>query len=89
MKVLHVSESDSYGGAARATYRLHCSLLRAGFDSTMLVQQKKRIDDFHVEGPEGLFRRAISALNPHLDQIPLRFINQDMNVYFSTGCLNI
>ena len=88
MKVLLLGESDSYGGAARATYRLHRSLLAAGVDSTMLVQQKKRSDNLEIIGPQGILSKTLSAINPHIDQIPLRFINQDMNVFFSTGWLN-
>lgn len=88
MKILLVGESDSYGGAARATYRLHRSLLGASFDSTMLVQQKKRLDDLHIIGPRGIIKKALSVINPHLDQIPLRFVSQDVNVFFSTGWLN-
>lgn len=89
MKVLLVGESDSYGGAARATYRLHQSLLQEGFDSTLLVQQKKRLDGSRVTGPQGLVNKAIATINPYLDQIPLGFVRQDANIYFSTGWLSI
>jgi len=41
MKVLHINTSDINGGAARAAYRLHRSLLEAGINSKMLVQNKK------------------------------------------------
>ena len=37
VKVLHISMSDIGGGAARAAYRIHESLVAAGVDSTMLV----------------------------------------------------
>ena len=40
LKILHIN-SDSGGGAARATYRLHQSLLSIGLDSKMLVQSKR------------------------------------------------
>jgi len=40
MKVLIVNTFDIQGGAARAAYRLHRSLLDAGIDSQMLVQKK-------------------------------------------------
>jgi hypothetical protein len=40
MKILIVNTSDISGGAARAAYRLHKSLLEAGIDSKMLVQSK-------------------------------------------------
>jgi glycosyltransferase involved in cell wall biosynthesis len=89
MKILVIGESDSYGGAARATYRLHQSLLQAGFDSTLLVQQKKRLDGLRVNGPQGLVKKAIATINPYLDQIPLSIVRQDENIFFSTGLLSI
>jgi hypothetical protein len=47
MKVLIVNASDIQGGAARAAYRLHKSLLAQNIDSQMLVQSKSS-DDFTV-----------------------------------------
>ncbi len=44
MKILHLSTSDSSGGAARAAYRLHTGLRRLGHDSQMLVAEKKSQD---------------------------------------------
>ena len=40
MNVLHISFSDLRGGAARAAFRLHQGLRRAGVDSRMLVREK-------------------------------------------------
>ena len=40
MKVVHLSITEDFGGAARAAYRLHQSLLAAGVDSHMLVHSK-------------------------------------------------
>ncbi|HYO11542.1 MAG TPA: glycosyltransferase family 4 protein [Tepidisphaeraceae bacterium] len=40
MRIVHVSTSDSGGGAARAAYRLHSGLKRLGQDSRMLVLRK-------------------------------------------------
>ncbi len=37
MKVLHINQSDTSGGAAIAGYRLHQELLEQGIDSKMLV----------------------------------------------------
>jgi hypothetical protein len=37
MRLIHLSTSDSAGGAARAAYRVHSGLLRLGHDSRMLV----------------------------------------------------
>ena len=48
MKILIVNSSDINGGAARAAYRLHRSLLEQGVDSQMLVQSKQS-DDYTVK----------------------------------------
>jgi glycosyltransferase involved in cell wall biosynthesis len=40
MKILHISISDSKGGAARAAFRIHQGLIEAGIDSCMLVKDK-------------------------------------------------
>jgi glycosyltransferase involved in cell wall biosynthesis len=44
VKVVHISHSDSGGGAANAAYSLHQGLLRLGVDSKMLVLDKKSSD---------------------------------------------
>jgi glycosyltransferase involved in cell wall biosynthesis len=48
LKVLHLSTSDSGGGAARAAFRLHTGLRRLGVESSMLVEERK-CDDPHVK----------------------------------------
>jgi len=47
MKILIVNTSDMQGGASRAAYRLHKSLLAQNIDSQMLVENKTS-DDFTV-----------------------------------------
>lgn len=71
MKVVLVSSTDVSGGAARAAYRLHRSLLAAGVSSTMLVQSK-RGDDPTVVGPESKIGRGIGLVRPEIDSLPLR-----------------
>jgi glycosyltransferase involved in cell wall biosynthesis len=44
MKVIHISTSDIAGGAARAAYRLHRSLLQIDIDSSMQVASKSSGD---------------------------------------------
>jgi glycosyltransferase involved in cell wall biosynthesis len=48
MKILIINTLDIQGGAARAAYRLHKSLLTQNIDSKMLVKNKSS-DDFTVE----------------------------------------
>ena len=45
MKVLHVTHSDSPGGAARAAYRLYRAERELGTDAYMLVNIKRRTDN--------------------------------------------
>lgn len=45
MKVVILSSSDSSGGAAIASYRLHQALLKSGIDSNMLVRHKRKTDN--------------------------------------------
>ena len=45
MRITHINSSDSAGGAARAAYRLHTSLLAMGQESKLLVQQKGNDDN--------------------------------------------
>jgi glycosyltransferase involved in cell wall biosynthesis len=48
MKVIHLSTYDNDGGAARAAFRLHESLLGAGQDSSMLVQTRRsKLESVH------------------------------------------
>lgn len=44
MKILHISFSDSQGGAAIASYRIHSSLLKKNINSEMLVVKKNTKD---------------------------------------------
>ncbi len=41
MRVLHINQSDTHGGAAIAGYRLHQGLLQQGIDSQLLVGRKQ------------------------------------------------
>jgi glycosyltransferase involved in cell wall biosynthesis len=45
LRVVHVSHSDLAGGAARAAWRLHRSLVAAGIDSRMIVADRQSHDD--------------------------------------------
>jgi len=59
MRVLHLSTGDALGGAARAAYRLHSGLRRAGLDSRMLVGRRDTDDPTVREfvPPRGAMRR--------------------------------
>ena len=83
MKVLFISTSDIEGGAARAAYRVHCGMPNVGVDSRMLVL-KKVSDNPAIEQPEGVFGKALRALNWRLDSLPLKlYPRRDKNTFWS------
>jgi glycosyltransferase involved in cell wall biosynthesis len=45
MRVLHINQSDTFGGAAIAGYRLHQGLLNQGIDSRLLVGRMETTSD--------------------------------------------
>ena len=81
MKILIVSTLDIEGGAAKAAYRLHQSLLHEGIDCRMLVQNKKS-DDYTVIGPSSKMEMMVNIARPTLDRIPLMFYTQRQQVEF-------
>lgn len=44
MRIVHLSQTDAVAGAGRAAYRIHRALLESGFDSKMIVSDKRTND---------------------------------------------
>lgn len=86
MKILIVNASDNQGGAARAAYRLHKSLLDQGIDSQMLVQSKSS-DDYTIIGPTTKLQKGIGKIRPTLDSIPVLFYRHRTKTLFSPSWL--
>jgi glycosyltransferase involved in cell wall biosynthesis len=86
MKILIVNTFDINGGAARAAYRLHQSLLAKKIDSQMLVINKSS-DDFTVLGPISKIEKVINKLKPTLDSIPVKFYKDKIPTFFSVSWL--
>lgn len=82
MKILIINASDIGGGAARATYRLHKSLLAQGIDSQMLVQDKIG-DDWTVTGANTKIQKGINKIRPTLDVIPAKIYKNKTHTSFS------
>jgi glycosyltransferase involved in cell wall biosynthesis len=61
MKILHVSETDISGGAARATYRIHNALKNAKVNSRILVNHKIS-DDESIIGPNTNYQKIMVRL---------------------------
>lgn len=82
MKILIVNTTDIHGGAARAAYRLHRSLLTEDGDSRMLVQSRTS-DDHTVIGPQGKIAKSFKRIRPMLDHLPLKFYPDKTRTIFS------
>ena len=80
MKILIVNTSDTYGGAARAAYRLHLSLLASDIESKMLVQRKDS-DDSTVIGPASGVQKYLGKLRPLLDNFPVTRLSIPTTLY--------
>lgn len=63
MKTMILSQTDTAGGAARASFRLHKALLGYGIDSRMRVGIKKS-DLATVDGPQGKIGLAVALTRP-------------------------
>jgi len=81
-KVALISATDTQGGAARATYRLHKGLLEAGVDSNILCQQKFSADPY-AHAPTSRSGRALAQLSGILDQLPVRKYKNKIPARFS------
>jgi len=82
MKILHVSTSDTRGGAARAAHRLHGALLAQEVESCMLVQDKGS-GEYTVLGAPSGFQRILSQLRPLIDSLPVRLYKKRARMLFS------
>ena len=86
MKILIVNSSDIDGGAARAAYRLHKSLLSYNIESQMLVQMKNS-DDYTVISANPRMQETLVKLRKTLDSLPLKFYKNRTKTPFSTSYL--
>lgn len=86
MRILIVNSSDIEGGAARAAYRLHHSLLKEGVDSKLLVQNKIS-DDFTVLGPISKIEKLASGIRPLLETLPTRRYERRTKTLYSSSWL--
>jgi glycosyltransferase involved in cell wall biosynthesis len=86
LRVALVNTFDLLGGAARAAYRLHGSLLGAGVDSRMVVQNKQG-DGLNVIGPSTKLEKALGRVRPAADALPLKLYGSRGQGYFSAAWL--
>jgi glycosyltransferase involved in cell wall biosynthesis len=75
LNVLHISESDAAGGAARAAYKLHRGLNGEGHRSRMLVGRKVTPDgDIRRLKRSVAWRAADRAAGEVLDRLALQYV---------------
>ena len=84
MRILHISTSDTRGGAARGSYWLHQALCEAGVDSLMLVGRKYS-DDERVIPLNGVTARVRERVRDSLDQLPLRGYRKTDESFWTVG----
>lgn len=75
MKVLIVNFADLQGGAARAAYRLHQSLLNEAINSKMYVSVKTT-DDYNVYSAQTISQKIVIKLKALLNPLPLKTYKQ-------------
>jgi glycosyltransferase involved in cell wall biosynthesis len=84
LRVHSYSYYESYGGAARATYRLHRALRRAGVISELVVGVKDS-DDVTVHGPRSRLGKGLALARPSLGDLILAFYRTRDTSAFSIG----
>ena len=78
MKIVHLNNADTSGGAAIAAYRIHRSLLNRGLHSRMWVNNAKS-GDWTVTGPDGKLKKAFAHMRRHLISPVLKASSQTHN----------
>jgi len=74
LNVLHISESDAAGGAARTAYKVHRGLKEQGHVSRMLVGRKVTNDgDIRRIKRNDAWRAADRAFGAALDRLDLQY----------------
>jgi glycosyltransferase involved in cell wall biosynthesis len=82
MKVVHLNNADTSGGAARAAFRIHKSLIDRDTHSRMWVNFSKS-GDWTVKGPKGKLRKGISHIRRHLVSPVLKTMKTDNKILHS------
>ena len=82
LRPLLLNTSDTEGGAAIATRRIHSALRRRGVDSTLLVQRKEGADET-VIGPTTRLQKALAWPRRSMDQLPVRSYRHRESQLFS------
>ena len=86
MRITHLNNSDITGGAARAAYRIHQSLLRRDVHSRMWVKFSQS-DDWTVIGPKGKWQKGFAQLRRHILAPTLKIMKSQNKILHSPAVL--
>jgi len=86
MRIVHISPSDTDGGASKGAYRLHTALREHGVDSRMLVQ-RKYTDDPSVITTRQSYVAMFDGLRDRFDRLPLKFYDWQRHNWWTVGWL--
>jgi glycosyltransferase involved in cell wall biosynthesis len=86
VKILHVNISDSIGGASKAAYRLHKSLIKIGVDSHMLVFNKDT-DDNTVISLKNKKQKIFLEIRRYIENKILNRYSHRVRIIFSLSLL--
>lgn len=87
LRVLHVTFSDSEGGAFRAAYRVHQALLSQGVKSRMIVNSLK-LGDSTVSGPDSRWEIITNLVRKELARALRKFFKSSNPILHSPSWLN-
>ena len=87
MRIIHLSYSDINGGAFRATYRIHQSLLKQGISSRLWVNEKKS-EDRTVEELNNKIGKVLNKLRSQvINNSFLKMLKSENNIPHSLSVL--
>jgi glycosyltransferase involved in cell wall biosynthesis len=81
MKIIHLSNSDS-GGAGRAAYRIHKSLIEIGLNSEMWVNLSKT-NDSTVKSPAGVIKKSLVFVRRNTKRLLTTFFKTKNSILHS------
>ena len=87
MKIVHISNSDSIGGAAIAAYRIHCALLDSGVESQMFVNSSLQ-EDRTVFSPEKIRQKLAIRIRQYISLGIHRLLKREDNTLHSLSILS-
>ena len=82
LKVIHLNYTDTLGGAGRAAFRIHCSLLDQKVNSTMWVNRVFSKDK-NVKGPKNKVEKILAIIKPSLLNLILKCFKSHKSSLYS------